>query len=73
MPTGSTEVVMATGGGAIVMDTVWDAESGVGFVESVTSTVKVKWPETTGLPETSPVASICRPFGRDWWGGKVKV
>ena len=42
MPAGSSEVEMATGGGAIVMDTVWVTDSGLGLVESVTSTVKTK-------------------------------
>ena len=65
MPAGSAVVEMATWGGATVMDTVWVADSGLGLVESVTSTVKVKWPNSFGVPETSPVAASCRPSGGD--------
>jgi len=66
VPSSSEDVVMASGQGApmaIVRDWVWVCCVGL---ESLTATVKVKFPCDVGFPEITPVLGcIVRPGGSE--------
>ena len=68
MALGSEVVVMLSGGvgaGATEIDSVADAVSGLGVVESVTCTVKLELPRLLGVPLMVPPVERLRPGGSD--------
>lgn len=65
-PLGKELVLMLTDAAATTTLSACVAVSAVGFVESVTFTVKLKVPEALGVPEIAPLEAFkLRPVGRE--------
>ncbi len=63
MPEGSDEVMIASGGGAMVKEMVADLVC-EGLEESVTVAVKLTFALVVGVPESEPLEARVNPAGR---------